>query len=87
MQFVLGKNVSKVADTNAKSVESDQDFCSNISTKSEDKLLSSTCLLILQIKQPLPVLIQSYLSEECPRGRTGSGSSPSGAQPELIVSQ
>lgn len=30
---------------------------------------------------------QSYLSEVCPGGQTGSGSSPSGAQPELIVSQ
>lgn len=62
-------------------------FLFNISTKSEEKPLSSTCLLILQIKQPLPVLVQSYLSEVCPRGQTGSGSSPGGAQPELIISQ
>lgn len=57
------------------------------STLSKEKPLSSTCLLILQIKQPLPVLVQSYLSEVCPRGQTGSGCSPSGAQPGLIVSQ
>lgn len=37
--------------------------------------------------QPSSSSAQSYLSEVCPTGWSGSGSSPSGVQPELIVSQ
>lgn len=37
--------------------------------------------------QPASFCAQSYLSEVCPRGWSSSGSSPRGAEAELIVSE
>lgn len=53
--------VRKNVTTNIETAKSEQLFCSNISTKSEERLLSPTHLLILQINQPLPVPSLTYL--------------------------
>lgn len=62
-------------------------FSSNISSKLDKKNSSLFFMSTNPPYQPSSSSAQSSLSEECPRGRSGSGSSPSGAQPELIVSE
>lgn len=61
-------------------------FFFNISNKLKENPSSSSCLLI-PLDQPASSSAQSYLSEVCTRGWSGSGSSPRGAEPELIVSE
>lgn len=63
------------------------DYWQNRST-SEGNISSSRVSTSLNpLNQPSSSSAQPYLSEECPRGWSGSGSSPRGAQPELIVSE